>query len=82
MNKNYEAFRNSIMYAIRTSGLELGAIFYVLKDIMSEVERLYSNAIQQEFEAEKQAQLEAEQKAKEEAESVGLDDNTEEDIDL
>ena len=76
MNKNYEAFRNNIIYAVRSSGLELGSIYYILKDIMSEVERDYSNVIQQELEAERQMQMEieAEQRAKEEAASVGPDD--------
>lgn len=69
MNKNYESFRNNVLYAVRASGLELGSIYYILKDIMGEIEKDYSNAIRQELEAEEATQREAE--AKEEAASVG-----------
>lgn len=69
MNKNYEAFRNNVLYAVRASELELGSIYYILKDIMSEIEKDYSNAIKQELEAEEATRREAE--AKEEAVSVG-----------
>ena len=64
MNKNYESFRNGIMYIMRTSGLELGAIFYVLKDILREVEEMYSNTIRQEIEEEERRQREAEETRK------------------
>ena len=69
MNKNYEAFRNNVLYAVRASGLELGSIYYILKDIMSEIEKDYSNAIRQELDAEEAARMEAE--AKEAAASIG-----------
>lgn len=69
MNKNYEAFRNNVLYAVRASGLELGSIYYILKDIMSEIEKDYSNAIRQELETEEATRREVE--AKEEAVSIG-----------
>ena len=64
MNKNYEAFRNGIMYLMRSSGLEIGGIFYVLKDILREVEGVYSNTINQEIEEEERQRREAEEKQK------------------
>lgn len=69
MNKNYESFRNNVLYAVRASGLELGSIYYILKDIMSEIEKDYSNAIRQELDADEATRREAE--AKEEAVSIG-----------
>ena len=70
MNKNYEAFRNNLMYTMRSSGLEFGAMYYIFKDVLGELERMYSNAIQQEMDAEAQAQREADEQAKAEAEAI------------
>lgn len=61
MNKSYESFRNGVMYIMRTSGLEIGAIFYVLKDILREVEDMYSNALRQEIAEEERRQQEVEE---------------------
>jgi len=80
MNKNYESFRNGIMYVMRTSGLELGAIFYVLKDILREVEEMYSNTIRQEIEEEERRQREAEETRKTEDEAKTLPDPEFEDV--
>ena len=75
MNKNYEAFRNNLMYTMRSSGLEFGAMYYIFKDVLGELERMYSNAIQQEIEAEAQAQREAEEQAKAEADAGAEDES-------
>ena len=80
MNKNYESFRNGIMYVMRTSGLELGAIFYVLKDILREVEEMYSNTIRQEIEEEERQRHEAEEVKKAEEEAEILPDHEFEDV--
>ncbi len=66
MNKNYEAFRNNVINAIQTSGIEFGAAYYILKDVLGEVEKAYSNSIQQEVEAE--ARKAAEEQAAAESE--------------
>ena len=66
MNKNYEAFRNNVINAIQTSGIEFGAAYYILKDVLGEVEKAYSNSIQQEVEAE--ARQAAEEQAAAESE--------------
>lgn len=64
MNRNYESFRNGIMYIMRSSGLEIGAIFYILKDVLREVEETYSNTLRQEIEAEERQRQEAEEMKK------------------
>lgn len=66
MNKNYETFRNNVINAIQTSGIEFGAAYYILKDVLGEVEKAYSNSIQQEVEAE--ARQAAEEQAAAESE--------------
>lgn len=66
MNKNYEAFRNNVINTIQTSGIEFGAAYYILKDVLGEVEKAYSNSIQQEVEAE--ARQAAEEQAAAESE--------------
>ena len=68
MNKNYESFRNGIMYIMRTSGLEIGAIFYILKDIIREVEEMYSNTLRQEIAEEERRKQEEEKTIKAEEE--------------
>ena len=80
MNKNYESFRNGIMYVMRTSGLELGAIFYVLKDILREVEEMYSNTIRQEIEEEERQRQKAEEVKKAEEAAEILPDPEFEDV--
>ena len=64
MNKKYEAFRNDVMYIMRSSGLDVGAIFYILKDLLREVEEMYSNTLRQEIEEEERQRREAEEMRK------------------
>ena len=64
MNKNYESFRNGVMYIIRSSGLDIGVIFYILKDLLREVEEIYSNTLRQEIEEEERQRQEAEEARK------------------
>lgn len=71
MNKNYETLRNNVMYTIRTSELELGAIYYIMKDVLNDIERSYSSVIQQEIQAEAQAEAEAQAKAESEDNAEG-----------
>lgn len=73
MNKKYESFRNGVMYVMRTSGLELGAIFYILKDIMREVEEMYSNTLRQEVAEEEHRHQEAKKADNPEFEDVAVE---------
>lgn len=41
MITNYENFKQSINNSIQNSGLDVGAIYYVLKDFINIVEKLY-----------------------------------------
>ncbi len=63
MNKNYESFRNNVIGVIQSSDIEFGAAYYILKDVLNEVEKAYSNSIKQEIEAEAQLAAESEQKS-------------------
>ena len=80
MNRNYENFRNNIVYAMRNSGLDIGAMYYILKDVLNDVERTYSSSIQQEIEAERLAQEEAARQEAEQHETI--EDQEVEDVDL
>lgn len=50
MNFNYsiEQCKGTIFAAIEQSGLPIGVIHYLFKDICNEVERVYNNVLQQE----------------------------------
>ena len=80
MNKKYESFRNGVMYIIRSSGLEIGVIFYILKDLLREVEEIYSNTLRQEIEEEERQRQEAEEARKAEEEAEILPDPEFEDV--
>lgn len=82
MNRNYESFRSNVVYAMRNSGLEIGAIYYILKDILNEAEHAFSSTVQQEIEAERNAMMEAESHAENNSDNKD-DNNTEvEDVDI
>lgn len=68
MNRSYEVFRNNVINTIQNSDIELGAAYYILKDVLGEVEKAYSHSIQQELEAEAQQAAEAEQESEDEDE--------------
>lgn len=55
MIKNYQLFKEKINYIIQNSGLDIGAVYFILKDIFSEIEKLYYAQINKECmeEAEK-----------------------------
>lgn len=79
MNKKYESFRNGVMYIIRSSGLDIGVIFYILKDLLREVEEIYSNTLQHEIEEEERQRQEAEE-AKKADEAKNADEPEFEDV--
>lgn len=49
MIKNYQILKEQINYAIQKSGLDIGAAFFVMKDIMNSLEHLYYAQINKEF---------------------------------
>lgn len=49
MVKNYQILKEQINYAISNSGLDIGAAYFILKDIFSDVEKMYYAQINREF---------------------------------
>ncbi|NBI93102.1 hypothetical protein D3Z45_21645 [Lachnospiraceae bacterium] len=41
MTKNYQILKEQINYAISNSGLDIGAAYFIVKDIMNNLEHLY-----------------------------------------
>lgn len=41
MIKNYQILKEQINYAIQESGLDIGAAYFIMKDIINNLERLY-----------------------------------------
>lgn len=41
----YDIFYKTLMNVIQNSGLDVGAVYFILKDILHEVESLYSQCI-------------------------------------
>lgn len=52
--KQYEVFKESITFLIQNSNLDVGIIYYILKDIFKDVENAYYQAIQKEIIEEKE----------------------------
>ncbi len=55
MIKNYQILKEQINYAIQESGLDIGAAYFIMKDIMNNLEHLYYAQVNKECleEAEK-----------------------------
>lgn len=49
MVKDYQQFKENIIYVIQNSNLNIGAIYFIFKDLFLEIERLYYNQINQEL---------------------------------
>lgn len=41
MIKNYQILKEQINYAINNSGLDIGAAYFIMKDILNNLEHLY-----------------------------------------
>lgn len=41
MVKNYQILKEQINYAINNSGLDIGAAYFIMKDIINNLEHLY-----------------------------------------
>ena len=50
----YKQFQSFIMQAISTSGLNVGEVYFILKDILREVEALYEAQINKELQETQQ----------------------------
>lgn len=50
----YEKFKETIMQTIQKSGLDVGIVYFILKDILYEIETLYIQQVQKEVAEEKQ----------------------------
>ena len=49
MIKNYQLFKESINSLIQNSGLDVGIVYFILKDIFKEIEVLYYSQINREI---------------------------------
>lgn len=49
MIKNYQILKEKINYSIKESVLDIGAIYFIMKDIMNNIEHLYYAEINKEF---------------------------------
>ena len=52
----YEKFRQTILQIIQESGLDVGVVFFILKDITKEIESLYIQQLQKESAEEKKTE--------------------------
>lgn len=61
MIKNYQILKEQINYAIQNSGLDIGVAYFILKDIFSDIEKMYYAQINKEFleESEKESESNA-----------------------
>ena len=51
INTSINLFRKNVAEAINISQLPVGVLYYLLKDIVSEVEKIYDETLQKESEA-------------------------------
>lgn len=65
MVKNYQILKEQINYAISNSGLDIGAAYFILKDIFSDIERMYFGQINKEFLEESKNKTESDENNKE-----------------
>lgn len=49
MIKNYQILKEKVNYAIKDSHLDIGAAYFIMKDIMNNLEHLYYAEINKEF---------------------------------
>ena len=50
----YEKFKQTILSLIQSSELDIGIVYYILKDIVHDLEPLYLQQVQKEAKEEKQ----------------------------
>ena len=65
MIKNYQMLKEQINYVIQNSGLDIGAAYFILKDILFNLERMYYAQINKEFLEESENETESDKIHKE-----------------
>lgn len=80
MNRNYIEFRDAVINAINQSGLELGAAYFVLKDVSNQVYNEFVKEVNKERDEEMAKIKEMQEAAMKAAESAN--DEEAEDIDV
>lgn len=80
MNRNYIEFRDTVINAINQSGLELGAAYFVLKDVSNQVYNEFVKEVNKERDEEMAKIKEMQEAAMKAAESAN--DEEAEDIDV
>ena len=71
-NLKLAGFRDQILQIISNSGLSVGTSLYVLKDITTEIEKLYQETVEKEY---KEYLAEQQKKAEEKEEQESKQDN-------
>lgn len=56
----YEKFKQTIQQIIQQSGLDVGIVYYILKDLTNEVHVLYLQQVQKEYIEEQNKEKESE----------------------
>lgn len=65
MVKNYQILKEQINYAISNSGLDIGAAYFILKDILFNLEKMYYAQVNKEFLEESKNKTESDENNKE-----------------
>lgn len=66
MTKNYQILKESINNLMVNSGLNIGAIYFILKDIYQEIEKIYFAQINKELLEEQEQQMQLQNEKQEE----------------
>lgn len=64
MIKKYQIFKETLKNVIQESGLDVGAVYFILKDVFRELETTYYTQINKEFIEEAKAKEEKEKNSK------------------
>ena len=65
MIKNYQMLKEQINYVIQNSGLDIGAAYFILKDILFNLEKMYYAQVNKEFLEESENKTESDKIHKE-----------------
>jgi hypothetical protein len=57
MIKNYEVLRETLKKSILNSNLDIGIVYFILKDVFRDVESLYFTQVNKELEESKMKQI-------------------------
>ena len=65
MAKKYQLLKEQISYSISESGLDIGAAYFILKDILFNLEKMYYAQVNKEFLEESENKTESDENYKE-----------------